>query len=65
MRIVNRPAPTPEPPTGTARSYQQLLTRLLRHSAYPQLRKVVDKTKAADIAPALPLLLEDERNRVL
>ena len=65
MRIVNRPAPTPEPPTGTARSYQQLLTRLLRHSAYPQLRKVVDKTMAADIAPALPLLLEDDRNRVL
>ena len=65
MRIVTRPAPTPEPPTGTARSYQQLLTRLLRHSAYPQLRKVVDKTMAADIAPALPLLLEDDRNRVL
>lgn len=65
MRTVNRPAVTPEPPTASARSYQQLLTKLLRHGAYPQLRKIVDKTMAADIAPALPLLLEDDRNRVL
>ena len=65
MRNVNRPAETPEAPTANARSYQQLLTKLLRHGAYPQLRKIVDKTMAADIAPALPLLLEDDRNRVL
>ena len=65
MRNVIRPVATPEPPTANPRSYQQLLTRLLRHGAYPQLRKIVDKTMAADIAPALPLLLEDDRNRLL
>jgi len=48
-----------------ARNYQQLLTKLLRHGAYPQLRKIVDKTLPADIAPALPLLLEDDRTRIL
>src|SRR5262245_15828673 len=65
MRTVPRPAPQPPPPTATARSYQQLLTKLLRHGAYPQLRKVVDKTMPADLAPALPLLIEEDRNRVL
>jgi magnesium transporter len=59
---VNRPiANTP----SSARSYQQLLTRLLRHGNYSQLRKTIDKTLAADIAPVLPLLLEEDRKRVL
>jgi magnesium transporter len=56
--------PTQSAP-ATVSSYQQLLTKLLRHGAYPQLRKVVDKTLPADIAPVLPLLLEEDRNRVL
>jgi magnesium transporter len=50
---------------STARSYQQLLTKLLRHGAYPQLRKIVDKTLPADLSPVLPLLLEEDRNRIL
>ncbi|HEX6158570.1 MAG TPA: magnesium transporter [Thermoanaerobaculia bacterium] len=49
----------------TARSYQQLLTRLLRHGAYPQLRKIIDKTLPADVSPVLPLLLEEDRKRIL
>ncbi|HEY0144080.1 MAG TPA: magnesium transporter [Thermoanaerobaculia bacterium] len=49
----------------TARSYQQLLTKLLRHGAYPQLRKIIDKTLPADVAPVLPLLLEEDRKRIL
>ena len=57
MPDVNRPATSP--------SYQQLLTKLLRHGAYPQLRKIIDKSPAADIAPALPLLIEEDRTRVL
>ncbi|HEX2122869.1 MAG TPA: magnesium transporter [Thermoanaerobaculia bacterium] len=57
------PAPPAAPPT--ARSYQQLLTRLLRHGAYPQLRKIVDKTLPADFSPVLPLLLEEDRKRIL
>jgi magnesium transporter len=59
---VNRPI-TNAP--SSARSYQQLLTRLLRHGNYSQLRKTIDKTLAADIAPVLPLLLEEDRKRVL
>ena len=58
-------APAPPAPSNSARSYQQLLTKLLRHGAYPQLRKIVEKTLPADIAPVIPLLLEDDRNRVL
>src|SRR5947207_2030098 len=57
-------APQPQP-TSNARSYQQLLTKLLKHGAYPQLRKVIDKTMPADLAPALPLLIPEDRNRVL
>lgn len=57
------PAPHSAPPT--ARNYQQLLTKLLRHGAYPQLRKIVEKTLPADLAPVLPLLLEDDRRRIL
>jgi magnesium transporter len=49
----------------TARSYQQLLGRLLRHNAIPQLRKVLDKTLPADLSPVLPLLLEQDRQRIL
>jgi magnesium transporter len=49
----------------TARSYQQLLTKLLRHGAYPQLRKIVEKTLPADLSPVLPLLLDDDRQRIL
>ena len=48
-----------------ARSYQQLLTRLLRHGAYPQLRKIIDKTLPADLSPVIPLLLEEDRKRIL
>lgn len=57
----------PAPPTATpnARSYQQLLTKLLRHGAYPQLRKIIEKTLPADVAPVLPLLLEEDRKRIL
>jgi magnesium transporter len=61
--VVNRPA-TP-PTTPTARSYQQLLTKLLRHGAYPQLRKIIEKTLPADLSPVLPLLLEEDRKRIL
>ena len=48
-----------------ARSYQQLLTKLLRHGAYPQLRKIIEKTLPADFSPVLPLLLEEDRKRIL
>ena len=59
---MNRPAVNNPAPTA---SYQQLLTKLLRHGAYPQLRKIVDKTLPADFAPVLPLLLEEDRKRIL
>src|SRR5512140_135305 len=49
----------------SARSYQQVLTKLLRHNALPQLRKIVDKTLRADISPVLPLLLEDDRRKIM
>lgn len=63
---MQRPAEThPQQAAPNARSYQQLLTKLLRHGAYPQLRKIVDKTMPADLAPAIPLLLEEDRKRVL
>jgi len=61
---MNR-APAPTSVSPSARSYQQLLTKLLRHGAYPQLRKIVEKTLPADFAPVMPLLLEEDRNRVL
>lgn len=57
--------PQPQSAPSTARSYQQLLTKLLRHGAYPQLRKIIDKTLPADISPVLPLLLEEDRKRIL
>jgi len=62
--MATRTAATPAPPSS-ARSYQQLLTKLLRHGAFPQLRKIVDKTPAADLSPVLPLLLEEDRKRIL
>lgn len=62
---MQRPAQTPQSAPPTARSYQQMLTKLLRHGAYTQLRKIVDRTLPADLSPVLPLLLEDDRNRVL
>ena len=62
--MATRTATPPSPPSS-ARSYQQLLTKLLRHGAYPQLRKIVDKTPPADLAPVLPLLLEEDRKRIL
>jgi len=62
QRIAEKPQNAAAP---NARSYQQLLTKLLRHGAYPQLRKIVDKTMPADLAPAIPLLLEEDRKRVL
>jgi len=61
---MNR-APAPTNVSPSARSYQQLLTKLLRHGAYPQLRRIIEKTLPADIAPVIPLLLEEDRNRVL
>ncbi|HEX8255793.1 MAG TPA: magnesium transporter [Thermoanaerobaculia bacterium] len=57
------PAPHNAPPN--ARSYQQLLTKLLRHGAFPQLRKIIEKTLPADLSPVLPLLLEEDRKRIL
>ncbi|MDQ3284034.1 MAG: magnesium transporter [Acidobacteriota bacterium] len=57
------PAPATAPPN--ARSYQQLLTKLLRHGAFPQLRKIIEKTLPADLSPVLPLLLEEDRKRIL
>jgi len=59
---IPQPHPTSPP---QARSYQQLLTKLLRHGAYPQLRKIIDKTLPADLSPVLPLLLEDDRKKIL
>ena len=61
---MNR-APAPTNVSPSARSYQQLLTKLLRHGAFPQLRKIVEKTLPADFAPVIPLLLEEDRNRIL
>ena len=58
-------APVPHAAPPQARSYQQLLTKLLRHGAYPQLRKIIEKTLPADISPVLPLLLEEDRKRIL
>ena len=60
---VNRPAGNG--PAPSARSYQQLLTKLLRHGAYPQLRKIIEKTLPADLAPVLPLLLEEDLKRIM
>jgi magnesium transporter len=62
---MNRPAVQSQSPAQSARSYLQLLTKLLRHGAYPQLRKIIEKTLPADIAPVIPLLLEEDRNRIL
>jgi magnesium transporter len=61
---MQRPAQAPASAPST-RSYQQMLTKLLRHGAYPQLRKIVERTLPADISPVLPLLLEEDRKRVL
>ncbi len=58
-------APAPHGAPSNARSYQQLLTKLLRHGAYPQLRKIIEKTLPADLSPVLPLLLEEDRRRIL
>ena len=49
----------------STRSYQQLLTKLLRHGAFPQLRKIIEKTLPADLSSVLPLLLEEDRKRIL
>src|SRR5918998_1505370 len=61
---VRRTAPAAVAPP-TDRSYQQVLTKLLRHGAVPQLRKVVKKPLPADIAPVLPLVLQEDRRRIL
>jgi magnesium transporter len=42
-----------------------MMTKLLRHGAYPQLRKIIEKTPPADIAPVIPLLLDEDRKRIL
>lgn len=65
MRPVATRAPAPHNAPPNARSYQQLLTKLLRHGAFPQLRKIIDKTLPADLSPVLPLLLEEDRKRIL
>lgn len=52
-------------PLNFTRSYHQVLTRLLRHNALPQLRRVIDRTAPADIAPVLPMLLPVELRKVL
>src|SRR5689334_421141 len=65
MPSVATRAPAPQTAPSNARSYQQLLTKLLRHGAYPQLRKIIEKTLPADITPVLPLLLEEDRKRIL
>lgn len=62
--MATRAQNAPHSAAPTARNYQQLLTKLLRHGAYPQLRKIVEKTLPADLAPVLPLLLEEDRNRI-
>lgn len=59
------PMTRPAPAQPTAKSYQQVLTRLLRHNALPQLRKIIDKTLPADISPVMPLLLEDDLRKIL
>src|SRR5688572_13717439 len=64
-RVATRPQNAPPSAPPTARSYQQLLTKLLRHGAYPQLRKIIEKTLPADLSPVLPLLIEEDRNRIL
>ncbi|HEY0592169.1 MAG TPA: magnesium transporter [Thermoanaerobaculia bacterium] len=60
-----KPPASAVPATPSARSYQQVITKLLRHNAMPQLRKIIDKTLPADISPVLPLMLEDERRKIL
>lgn len=62
-KAVNRPSANSR--ATTSFSYQQLVNKLLRHGAYPQLRKIIEKTLPADLAPVLPLLLEEDRKRVL
>lgn len=62
MQMRRPPAPIAPP---TARSNQQVLTRLLRHDAIPQLRKVIEKTLPADISPVVPTLPKDERKKLL
>ena len=65
MAVATRVPNAPHSAPPTARNYQQLLTKLLRHGAYPQLRKIVEKTLPADLAPVLPLLIEEDRKRIL
>lgn len=62
MQMRKPPAPIAQP---TSRTHQQVLTRLLRAGAVPQLRKVIEKTLPADISPVIPSLLADERRRLL
>ena len=64
VKMATRTVSAASPPPS-ARSYQQLLTKLLRHGAYPQLRKIVEKTPPADLAPVLPLLLEEDLKRIV
>ncbi|HUP66506.1 MAG TPA: magnesium transporter [Thermoanaerobaculia bacterium] len=50
---------------SSARSYQQVFSRLLRHDAVPQVRKIIEKMLPADISPVLPLLMVNDRRRVV
>lgn len=49
----------------SSRSYQQLLVRLIRHNATPQIRKVIEKALPADLSPVLTMLLPQDRERIL
>ncbi len=59
---MTRPASTSA--STAARSYQQVMTKLLRHNALFQLRKIIDKTLAADIAPVIPMLMIEDRRKI-
>ena len=55
----------PVPAQPSVKSYQQVLARLLRHNALPQLRKIIDKTLPADISPVIPLLLDEDLRKIV
>src|SRR5688572_17145701 len=51
--------------TTSVRSYEQIVTKLLRHNALPQLKKIIEKTLPADLSPVVPRLEEDDRRKLL
>lgn len=62
---MTRPLRPPHQAYPSARGYQQLFNRLLRHNAIPQLRKIIEKTLPADMSPVVPLLLGNDREKVI